>query len=129
MSFMKLFKFIDCFIAGERDDIVKLLLSNGAHPDYIDLNGIPLLHHAAYFGFEKIVKILIANNATVNIKDRSNTTGNSYCSSDMENIDSKMNIIDLKRENVGSKIDFPVLSELFSILGPKNFYTFNAKLS
>lgn len=47
----------------------------------------------------------------------------------MEHIDPKMKIIDLKRENVGSKIDFPVLSELFSILGPKNFYTFNAKLS
>lgn len=51
-----------------------MVAENGADPDYKDFNGIPLLNHAAYFGFEKIVKILIENNATVNIKDRSNST-------------------------------------------------------
>lgn len=38
----------------KRDDIVEILVSNGADPDYKDLNGVSLLHKAAYYGTIKM---------------------------------------------------------------------------
>ena len=52
-----------------REDIVKLLLENGAERDPMDQSGQTPLSRAAEEGYESIVQLLIDNGANVNTKD------------------------------------------------------------
>lgn len=53
----------------KRDDIVKILLENGVDPNYKEIENRTALHRAALYGFENVIKVLIAHKADVNVKD------------------------------------------------------------
>lgn len=52
--------------------IIKLLLKHGAIIDFVNGNGIPLLHSAAVTGNDEIINLLLDNGANVNILDKNN---------------------------------------------------------
>ncbi|GBO54087.1 hypothetical protein APA_2035 [Pseudanabaena sp. lw0831] len=61
---------IDEAIRLNHPDVVKLLLENGANPNHNVLGATPL-HHAAYYGYQKIVSLLIEHGADINAKSLS----------------------------------------------------------
>lgn len=54
-------------ILPDSENLCRLLLNNGAKPNWIDTNGKTALHYAAFWGHIKIVKLLLSNTDQINI--------------------------------------------------------------
>jgi ankyrin repeat protein len=68
-------KFYRKYMAGEKGSAtVKALLVNGANPNDRTTSGYRALQLAVKFGFDEIVKVLVAFGAEIDIKDRSGLT-------------------------------------------------------
>ena len=59
---------------GRREQLVKVLLKNGADPNVKDINGQTALTFAATWGFDHIAGLLLKNNASIDVQDTLGST-------------------------------------------------------
>ena len=77
-------------LAGKREELLNLLLENGANVNIQDESGMTALIQNAIFGFERIVSILIENGANIDVQDETGSTALMYAANiDREGIDTE----------------------------------------